>query len=84
MNGLEHSKVRQIAVQAKYYIGMILFKQSEFDLSMQLFEEIIRKDAFSGVVLKALGKLIVCTEKLKLSKKRERYYSMLHDFFEAG
>ena len=50
---------------------------------MQIFEEIIEKDAFSGTVIKALGRLIVCSEKLKLEKKKERYYSLLHDFFES-
>ena len=73
LKGLEKSDVRHISVQAKYHIGEVLFRQSEYDLAMQTFEEIIRKDAFSGMVLKALGRLIVCTEKLKLNKKRERY-----------
>lgn len=84
LKSLEKSQVRPIAVQAKYYIGESLFRQGEWDLAMQVYEGIIHNDAFSGVVLKALGKLIVCSEKLKLSQKRDRYYSMLHDFFEAG
>ena len=80
---LERSPVRQIRVRARYLVGESLFKQGDFDLSMQIFEEIIEKEAFSGTVIKALGRLIVCSEKLKLEKKKERYYSLLHDFFES-
>jgi tetratricopeptide (TPR) repeat protein len=81
---LESSDVRQIRVRAKFQIGEMLFIQGEYDLSMQVFEEIIHKDAFSGLVLKTLGRLIVCSEKLKLSKKQQKYYSILHDFFESA
>ncbi|WP_417335588.1 tetratricopeptide repeat protein [Halobacteriovorax marinus] len=81
---LEKSNVRQIKVRAKFEIGELLFIQGEFDLAMQVFEEIIHREAFSGVVLKVLGRLIVCSEKLKLSKKKQKYYSILHDFFEQA
>ncbi len=83
LRSLEKSEVGQVRVRAKSMIGELLMRQGEFDLAMQVFEEVIHKDAFSGVVIKVLGKLIVCTEKLKLEKKKEQYYSMLHDFFEA-
>ncbi|MDD0853753.1 tetratricopeptide repeat protein [Halobacteriovorax sp. GB3] len=83
LKDLEKSPVIQIKVRAKYYLAEMLFMQKEYDLSMQLFEEIIGSHAYSGVVIKSLGRLIVCCEKLKLSKKRDRYYSILHDFFEA-
>ena len=82
MRPLEKSPVKQLMVWSKYLIGEILFKQNEFDLAMQVFEEIINKHAFSGLVIKSLGRLIVCSEKLKLTKKKEQYYSLLHDFFE--
>lgn len=83
LKNLEKSSVKQIKVMAKFLLGDLLFKQEEYDLSMQIFEEIISKYAFSGVVLKTLGRLIICCQKLKLNKKQERYYSVLHDFFEA-
>lgn len=83
LKSLEKSPVRQVRVRARYLVGESLFKQGDFDLSMQVFEEIIQKEAFSGMVLKALGRLIVCSEKLKLDKKKEQYYSLLHDFFES-
>ncbi len=79
---MENSPVQQIAVRAKYLWGEILFRQGEYDLAMQIYEEIVFKHAFSGLVLKALGRLIVCSEKLKLEPKRKKYYSILHDFFE--
>lgn len=81
---LEMSKEKQIVVRAKYMLGDLLFNQGEYDLASQVYEEIINKYAFSGFVLKALGKLIVCSEKLKQPQKQEKYYSLLHDFFEAG
>lgn len=80
---LEASPAKQIRVRAKYLLGEILFKQGEFDLAMQIFEEIVNRDAFSGVVVKTLGKLIVCSEKLGLKAKKDKYYSVMHDFFEA-
>lgn len=81
---LEKSPIRQIVVRAKYLLGEILFKQGEYDLSMQVFEEILEQHAFSGLVIKTLGRLIVCSDKLKISEKQEKYYSILHDFFEQG
>ena len=81
---VENSTSRQVRVRAKFLLGEILFKQKEFDLAMQVFEEIISKDAFSGMVLKSLGRLIICAEKLKQEKKQQQYYSILHDFFEVN
>lgn len=80
---LENSSVKQIRVRARYSIGNLLYLQGEYDLALQKFEQIINKDAFSGVVLKALRKLINCSEKLNLKKKKERYHSILYDFFES-
>lgn len=81
---LETSKEKQIVVRAKMMLGDLLFNQGEFDLSSQVYEEIINKYAFSGFVIKALGKLVVCSEKLKQPEKQAKYYSLLHDFFEAS
>lgn len=80
---LEASKEKQIVVRAKMMLGDLLFNQGEYDLSSQVYEEIISKYAFSGFVIKALGKLVVCSEKLKQPEKQAKYYSLLHDFFEA-
>lgn len=81
---LEMSPVRQVAVRARFYLGEILFKQQEYDLALQVYEDILKKNAFSGLVIVSLGRLIVCSEKLKINSKKEKYYSMLHDFFEQG
>ncbi len=81
---LEKSPIRQIVVRAKFLLGEVLFKQGEYDLSMQVFEEVLEQYAFSGLVIKTLGRLIVCSDKLKISAKQEKYYSILHDFFEQG
>lgn len=80
---LGNSKNRQIKIRAKFATGEIFFRQKEYDLAMQIFEEIIMKDAFSGVVLKTLGRLIACSNKLKLKQKEDQYSSMLYDFFES-
>ncbi|MBY0413949.1 MAG: tetratricopeptide repeat protein [Bdellovibrionales bacterium] len=81
---LESSPEKQIVVRAKMMLGDLLFNQGEYDLSSQVYEEIINKYAFSGFVIKALGKLVVCSEKLKQPEKQAKYYSLLHDFFEAS
>lgn len=80
---LEQSKEKQIVVRAKIMLGDLLFNQGEYDLASQVYEEVVKKYAFSGYVLKALGKLVSCSEKLKQPEKQAKYYSLLHDFFEA-
>lgn len=81
---LENSKENQIVVRAKMMLGDLLFNQGEYDLASQVYDEVIKKYAFSGSVLKALGKLVACSEKLKQPEKQAKYYSLLHDFFEAS
>jgi TolA-binding protein len=81
---LENSKEKQIVVRSKIMLGDLLFNQGEYDLASQVYEEVIKKHAFSGFVLKALGKLVSCSEKLKQPEKQAKYYSLLHDFFEAS
>lgn len=81
---LEKSPVRQVVVRAKFLMGEILFGQGEYDLALQVYEEVLTDHAFSGLVIKTLGRLIVCSDKLKLAGKQEKYYSILHDFFEQG
>jgi predicted negative regulator of RcsB-dependent stress response len=81
---LEKSQNTQLKVRAKYNIAEILFDQKDYDLAMQAYEEIIKNYAFSGLVIKSLGRLIACTEQLKLKEKKDKYYSILHDFFKQG
>lgn len=83
INELEGTRSIQVKVRAKFLVGELLYRQQEFDLAMQAFEEIINNHAFSGVVIKTLGRLVVCSEKLKLVKKRDHYFSLLHDVFQG-
>ncbi|MCB9062734.1 MAG: hypothetical protein H6622_14515 [Halobacteriovoraceae bacterium] len=78
---MEASPLIQIKVRAKFLLGEILFQQKEYDLSMQIYEEIVMKYAFSSVIFKVLGRLVVCSEKLNLASKQQKYYSILHDLF---
>lgn len=84
LKDLENSKEKQIVVRAKLMLGDLLFRESQFDLAMQAYEDIIKNHAYSGLVVKALGKLVACAEKLKQPEKQAKYYSLLHDFFEAA
>jgi len=79
---LENSGNRQVQVRAKFLLGEMYFTQKEYDLALQIFEDIIKNYSFSGVVIKALNKLEACSKNLNLPKKRERYHSM-HNFFAS-
>jgi TolA-binding protein len=80
---LERSPLLQVRVRAMYKIGELLLKQNEYDLAMQVFENIAENYAFSGVILDTLRGLVICSEKLNLVGKRDRYKSMLTDVFGA-
>ena len=80
---IDQSTVRQIRVHARFLSGEIMFQSREYDLAMQIYEEILKNSAFSGLVIKALERLIVCSEKLKLEKKRIQYESLLRNTFES-
>jgi hypothetical protein len=73
-----------IKVRAQLHMGEILMKQGEWDLALQAFDEIITRQAHSGVVLAALKNLVVCADKLGLAQKRDQYQSLLRDVFQAG
>ncbi|MBL7665019.1 MAG: hypothetical protein JNM93_07785 [Bacteriovoracaceae bacterium] len=79
---LEKSPIAQVRVRSKAQIAEILFKQGNYDLAMQVHEEILSHYAFSGVVINSLRQLIICSEKLNLKEKKEKYTSMLTDIFE--
>ncbi len=81
---LENSSVDQVRVRAKFYLGELFFEREEYDLAMQIYEGILRDEAFSSVVVDALGRLIICCQKLGLQEKEKRYYSLLNDFFLKG
>ena len=81
---IEKSTIRQIRVHARFLSGEIMFESGEYDLAMQIYEDILKNNAFSGLVVKSLQRLVVCSEKLKLKEKRERYHSLLNNTFELS
>lgn len=80
---LETKAVSPVKVRAKYQIGEMLLTRSQFDLALQVFEDIINKHAESGVVLDALKGAVAASDKLGLANKKEQYSSMLNDVFES-
>ena len=77
---LQKSPYRQIQVRVQFFIGESLSQQGEFDLALQAYQNIIQQHAFSGLVIKALERIVVCTEKLKINDQREHYLSILGKF----
>ena len=72
-----------VKVRSRLQIGEMLLARQQYDLALQVFEEIISKNAHSGVVLDALKYAEVCADKLGLVSKKEQYHSMLNDVFEV-
>lgn len=81
---LQKSPTSQIRVRAKRYIALIYMRKEQYDLALQVLEQIIQSEAFSAVVLDALSSAIVCCQKLGLEEKREQYQSILKDVFQLG
>lgn len=77
------SSNRQIQVRSKFLTAEILNNQGEFDLALQVYEDIINNYAFSGLVIKSLQRAVGCCDKLKLSERKSRYESLLMDFFNS-
>ena len=80
---LEKSKTNQISVRAMKFIGMIYYEKKQYDLALQVYEAIIRKNSFSGVVITALDYASKCSKQLGLTEKQLKYESILRDFFEV-
>jgi tetratricopeptide (TPR) repeat protein len=78
---LETQAISPVKVRAKYQVGEMLLGRGQYDLALQVFEEIINKYAESGVVLEALRGAVICSEKLGITTKRDQYASMLNDVF---
>lgn len=80
---LENAAMDQIKVRSKYYIGEVYLKKSQFDLALQVYEQIIRSYSFSGRVMKAIERAALCSTKLNLKEKKDKYESLLKDVFEV-
>ena len=72
-----------VKVRSKFQIGELLFEKGQYDLALQVFEDIITKYSQSGVVLGALKYAHLCSDKLGIQNKKDQYGSMLNDVFEA-
>lgn len=80
---LEKSNSRQIQVRSKRNIGDIYYSQQQYDLALQVYESIIKQNAFSGSTLKALSNAAKCSDKLGLTDKKAQYESLIRDVFES-
>lgn len=80
---LEISGEPSVQVRSKFQIGELLYSRQQYDLALQVFEDIITKNAHSGVVVDALKFAAVCSDKLGIVAKRDQYTSMLNDVFEV-
>lgn len=80
---LETKAIPSVKVRAKYQIGELMMAKGQHDLALQVFEDIINKNADSGVVIDALKGAALAAEKLGVSNKKEQYASMLNDVFGA-
>ena len=80
---LESRAEPAVAVRAKYQIGELLLSRQQYDLALQVFEDIITKHAHSSVVIDSLKYAEICADKLGLGPKKEQYHSMLNDVFEV-
>lgn len=80
---LETKGAPAVRVRAKLQMGELLLSRQQYDLALQVFEDIITKNAHSGVVIDALRYAEVCADKLGLGPKKEQYHSMLNDVFEV-
>lgn len=79
---LENNAVPPIKARSKLQIGEMLLQKQQYDLALQVFEDIIGNHAHSAAVLDALRYAIVSCEKLGITNKKEQYTSMLNDVFE--
>ena len=78
---LEIKGIAPVKVRAKYQIGEMLLGRGQYDLALQVFEDIINKHSESGIVLDALRGAVMATEQLGIPNKKEQYASMLNDVF---
>lgn len=80
---LEAQGVPAVRVRAKLQIGELLYAKGQYDLALQVFEDIINRQAHSGIILDALKFAVVCSDKLGIQNKKDQYASMLNDVFET-
>ncbi|HXH32269.1 MAG TPA: hypothetical protein VNJ01_15825 [Bacteriovoracaceae bacterium] len=80
---LEIQGAPAVRVRAKFQVGELLFQKEQYDIALQVYEDIITGGAHSGVVLDALRRAVTCAAKLNIPNKKDQYSSMLNDVFET-
>lgn len=80
---LETKAISPVRARAKYQIGDMLLSKEQYDLALQVFEDVINKNAESGIVLDALRGAVIASDKLGINNKKDQYASMLNDVFES-
>ncbi len=80
---LETQAIPAVRARAKYQIGDMLLSKEQYDLALQVFEDVINKNAGSGIVLDALRGAVTASDKLGINNKKDQYASMLNDVFES-
>ena len=78
---LETKGIPPVKVRSKYQIGEMLLGRGQYDLALQVFEDIITNHADSGIVIDALRGAVMATEQLNIPNKKDQYASMLNDVF---
>ena len=79
LKSIDKSPHNQIRVNAKFLMGEIMFNRSEYDVAMQVYNDIVSQEAFSGLVIPSLERLVECSTKLNLPDKQKYYKSLLHN-----
>lgn len=80
---LENQAISPVRARAKFQIGEMLLARGQYDMALQVYEDVINKNAESGVVLDALRGAVVASDKLGIPNKKDQYSSMLNDVFES-
>lgn len=80
---LETKAISPVRARAKFQIGEMLLGKGQYDLALQVFEDVINKNAQSGIVLDALRGAVTASGKLGITNKKDQYSSMLNDVFES-
>lgn len=78
---LEGHGIEAVQARARYQLGDMLLTRKQYDLALQIFEDVITKNASSGIVLDALKGAVEASDKLGLTNKKDQYQSMLVDVF---
>lgn len=81
---LENQAISPVRARARFQVGDILLAKGQYDLALQVFENLINKNSDSGIVLDALRGAVIASDKLGIVNKKDQYTSMLKDVFGTG